>query len=236
MTDEHRERMNTSSDAEQRRRDIAALRDGSNFTQSGGIPPEAFVLGVDLDGVCADYTAAFRHVVAEELGVAPAELGEQQRWDFSEWGVRDRAHFLELHERAVIEQRLFATMPAIEGAADALWRLSDEHGVWIRIITHRLHIKGGHHVAVSDTVQWLDEHNIPFRDICFLGAKPQVGAGLYIDDSPSNIASLRDAGCSTVVFDQPYNRDVDGDRVTSWDECERYVAEAVARWRDSESL
>ncbi|MEZ5167715.1 MAG: hypothetical protein R2695_14985 [Acidimicrobiales bacterium] len=29
-----------------------------------------FVFGVDLDGVVADYTAGFRHVVAEELGVA----------------------------------------------------------------------------------------------------------------------------------------------------------------------
>ena len=33
-----------------------------------------YVLGVDLDGVCGDYTAAFRSVVASELGVDDAEL------------------------------------------------------------------------------------------------------------------------------------------------------------------
>ena len=35
-----------------------------------------FVLGVDLDGVCADHTAAFRRVVALERGV-----DEESPWD-----------------------------------------------------------------------------------------------------------------------------------------------------------
>lgn len=216
------------SNLSRRERDVARLRDGSDLTQSSGLPPEAFVLGVDLDGVCADYTAAFRKVVAEELGVDPSTLGPQTTWDFSGWGIRDRDHFLELHHAAVIDHRMFSWMEAIEGAADALWRLSDECGVWIRVITHRLHVKGGHSVAVSDTCLWLDAHNIPYRDICFLGAKPQVGADLYIDDSPSNIAALRGAGCNAVVFDQPYNRHVDGPRVSGWDECEAYVRGAVS--------
>ena len=33
-----------------------------------------YVLGVDLDGVCGDYTDAFRTVVAEELGCGLEEL------------------------------------------------------------------------------------------------------------------------------------------------------------------
>ena len=76
---------------------------------------------------------------------------------------------------------MFRTMPAIPGAAEALWRLSDA-GVWIRIITHRLCVNWGHAIAVADTVAWLDRTGIPYRDICFLGRKPEVEADVYVDD------------------------------------------------------
>ncbi|MCC5953525.1 MAG: hypothetical protein JJU45_15650 [Acidimicrobiia bacterium] len=181
----------------------------------------SFVLGVDLDGVCADHTAAFRQVVADELGVDPASLGEQTSWSYAEWGIDD-ATFLELHRRAVLEGRMFATMAPIEGAAEVLWRLSDA-GVWIRIVTHRLYANWGHKVAVGDTVQWLDDHGIPYRDLCFLGDKPQVGADVYIDDAPHNVENLRAAGQTVIVFDQPYNRELGGERARTWDDVEEIV-------------
>ncbi len=147
------------------------------------------MLGVDLDGVCGDHTAAFRQVVAAELGVDPASLGPQVAWDYHAWGVDDEA-FLRLHQKAVLEYRMFRTMPPMEGVAEALWSLSDA-GVWIRLITHRLYANWGHQVAVSDTVAWLDEHGIPYRDLCLLGDKPQVEADAYIEDAPHNIEALR---------------------------------------------
>ena len=112
---------------------------------------------------------------------------------------------------AVTEHRLLRELPVIADAADALWRLSDS-GVWIRIITHRLYVNWGHAIAVSDTVTWLDEARIPYRDICFLGAKPEVEADLYIDDGPHNVEALLAGGNEVIVFDQPYNRHVEGVR------------------------
>ena len=106
---------------------------------------------------------------------------------------------------------MFRTMPPVEGVAEALWRLSDA-GVWIRLITHRLYANWGHAVAVGDTVAWLDEVGIPYRDLCFLGRKPEVEADAYVDDAPHNIEELRRAGNTVVVFDQPYNRHLDGPR------------------------
>ena len=50
------------------------------------VPHGNFVLGVDLDGVCADHTGAFRQIVAEELGVDPQSLPEERSWGFEEWG------------------------------------------------------------------------------------------------------------------------------------------------------
>ena len=180
-----------------------------------------FVLGVDLDGVCGDHAEAFRRVVASERGVDPDSLGEQRTWDFTEWDM-DREEFERLHRTAILEHRMFATMPVIPGAAETLWRLSDA-GVWIRLITHRLYANWGHAVAVADTVEWLDRHGIPYRDLCFLGDKPQVEADAYIDDAPHNVVALRDSGAAVLVFSQPYNLEVAGPRAMSWAEVEAWV-------------
>jgi 5'-nucleotidase len=122
---------------------------------------------------------------------------------------------------------MFATMPVIAGAAEALWRLSDAGG-WIRIITHRLYVHWGHAKAIADTATWLDTHRIPYRDLCFLGKKPQVEASAYIDDAPHNVEQLRSAGNTVITFEQPYNRDIDGLRAANWSEVEAIVTELAA--------
>lgn len=184
-----------------------------------------FVLGVDLDEVCGDYTAAFRAVVAADRGIDPEELPLDRSWNFKEWGLTPD-DFMRMHQAAVLEHRIFRTMPVVEGAAESLWRLSDA-GVWIRIITHRLYNNWGHAVAVGDTVAWLDAVGIPYRDLCFLGAKPQVEADCYIDDAPHNVHALRESGAQAIVFDRPYNRGMDGPRATSWAEVEQIVSDQV---------
>lgn len=201
-----------------------------------------FVLCADLDGVVADYENAFRAICATELGRDITELGPQTAWDFNvcDWGITDRDHFYELHNKAVVDHRMFATMSAIEGASDALWRLSDA-GVWVRIVTHRLTVKNTHHVAISDTVSWLQQPRpdgrplIPYRDICFIGDKSEVGGDCFIDDAPHNVAALREAGYTCLVMDTGYNQHVDGPRVHTWVEIEKIVLEAM-RWRDSNPL
>lgn len=191
--------------------------------------PGEFVFGVDLDGVCADYTIGFRAIVAEELGVSEESLPLERSWDFREWGL-DSADFERLHHLAVTERRMFRDLPIIDGCADALWRLSDA-GVWIRIITHRLYVNWGHATAVGDTVGWLDTAGVPYRDICFLGRKPQVEADVYIDDAAHNVVALRETGNPVIVFDQPYNRDLPGPRAADWGEVEDVVMEIASQTR-----
>lgn len=185
-----------------------------------------FVFGVDLDGVCGDYTAAFRDIVADELGVRPETLPLERSWDFSEWGLDDEK-FETLHRHAVTVRRMFRDMPPMPGVADALWRLSDA-GIWIRLITHRLYVNWGHAVAIADTVEWLDRVRIPYRDICFLGAKPEVEADVYVDDGPHNVEALRQSGNTVIVFDAPYNRHLDGPRAATWSEVEDLVLALAA--------
>ncbi len=186
----------------------------------------SFTLGVDLDGVVADHTRRFRDILAEIRGVDPATYPLERSWDFGEWGLAP-GEYADLHRRAVLEFDMFRTMEPIPGAADVLWRLSDA-GVWIRIITHRLYVNWGHEKAVGDTAAWLDANSIPYRDLCFLGAKPEADADAYIDDAPHNVEQLRALGNTTIVFDQPYNRHLDGPRATSWTEVEAIVEQLVA--------
>ena len=185
-----------------------------------------FILGVDLDGVVGDHTYRFREILAELRGIDAETLPLERSWDFAEWGLGpdEYAHY---HRIAVMEHDMFATMPVMPGAAEALWRLSDA-GIWIRIITHRLYVHWGHAKAIGDTAAWLDQHRIPYRDLCFLGAKPQVEADAYIDDAAHNVTALRDAGNTVIVFDQPYNRALAGPRASTWAEVESIVADLAA--------
>ena len=36
-------------------------------------------------------------------------------------------------------------------------------------------------------MEWLDNHDIPFWDLCFMKHKGQVGADIYIEDSPEHV-------------------------------------------------
>jgi len=191
------------------------------------VGPQPFVFGVDLDGVCADYTAGFRDIVAAQLGVAPETLPLDRSWDFREWNFRP-GDFERFHRIAVLQQRMFRTLPVVPGAPEALWRLSDA-GIWIRIITHRLYVNWGHEIAISDTAAWLDTHRLPYRDICFLGAKPEVEADMYVDDAAHNVLGLRELGNNVIVFDQPYNRELAGPRAADWTQVEEIVLDAAAR-------
>ncbi len=175
-----------------------------------------FVLGLDLDGVCGDYTFALRQILAEKRGVSPDELPLEITWNYPEW-LLTQAEYMELHKEAVMRHNIFSNMPVIDGASEALWELSDS-GVWIRIITHRLLFSQGHQQTARDTAEWLDKNNIPYRELCFVGMKTEVGADLYIDDSPKNVNALRGTGKKVVVFEQPYNRHLESPRAKNWDE------------------
>lgn len=187
---------------------------------------DQFIFAVDLDGVVGDHTRRFREIYADLNDIDPEALPLERDWQFSEWGFGPD-DYTRWHRIAVLQHDLFRTMPLMDGAADALWRLSDA-GIWIRIVTHRLYINWGHEKAVGDTAAWLDKHRIPYRDLCFLGAKPQVQADAYVDDAVHNITALRADGNTVITFDQPYNRDLEGLRARDWDEVEEIITDLAA--------
>jgi 5'(3')-deoxyribonucleotidase len=190
----------------------------------------AFVFGVDLDGVVADFYGGLRPIAAEWLGVNIDTLPQRVSWGLTEWGVDDAPGGYErLHRFAVTQRELFSQVPPMAGAPQALRRLSIE-GVRIRIITHRLFIKYFHQVAVSQTIEWLDRHDIPYWDLCFMQQKTAVGADLYIEDSPSNIERLRAEGQKTIVFTNSTNEHLSGPRAHTWEEVVKMVLAEKLAW------
>lgn len=175
-----------------------------------------FVLGVDLDGTCADFYEGLRPIAAEWLGVDVSTLTTEVTWNLPEWGIATApGGYRKLHQFAVTQRELFRVLKPMPGAPQVLRRLSAE-GIRIRIITHRLFIKNFHRVAVQQTVDWLDGHDIPYWDLCFQADKSAVGADLYIEDSPTNVEALRQGGHPTVVFSNSTNRHLPGPRAETW--------------------
>src|SRR5262249_60076939 len=95
-------------------------------------------------------------------------------------------------------------------------RLLSDEGARIQIIPHRLYIHFFRREAVSQTIDWLDDHGIPYWDLCFMKQKEQVGADLYIEDSPENIRTLRGKGLYTICFANSANAAISSPRARSW--------------------
>lgn len=205
-----------------------------------------FILALDIDGTSGDYEDGLRQVVAKMTGVPAAEIGPATDWSFvkSGWPLRDERHFLEAHATAVSEG-LFRTMKPYDGMSQALWDLSDA-GVYVRVLTNRLIVKGHHIQALADTAAWLDvldgperdgvpAQRVPYRDLCFAADKARVDADAYIDDAPHNIEALHAAGKTVIVMHQRYNAHIevpDRMRVRNWQEAKELILELQAE-RDS---
>jgi 5'(3')-deoxyribonucleotidase len=191
---------------------------------------ERFVLGVDLDGTVADFYGGLRPIAAEWLGKPVETLSAEVSYGLPEWGIRPN-EYDELHRFAVTQRGLFRTLAPVPGAGPALRRLAYDHDVRIRIVTHRLYIKYAHQLAVRQTIEWLDQHGIPYWDLCFLRDKGAVGADLYIEDSPPYLEALFQEGRRVIIFTNSTNRAIAGPRVGNWEEAEAQVRAALAEWR-----
>lgn len=180
------------------------------------------VLGVDLDGVCADFYGYMRQIAAEWFEKPLESLPTEVSFGLKEWGVENSERYASMHRFAVTQRNLFRDVKTIAGARKHLRKLSDE-GFRIRIITHRLFIPYFHAKAVQQTIEWLDYNGIPYWDLCFMKEKGAVGADLYVEDSPSNVEALRAEGHYTICFANSTNSHIDGPRAKTWEEVHELV-------------
>ncbi|MDR0760773.1 MAG: 5'-nucleotidase [Treponema sp.] len=189
----------------------------------------SFILGVDLDGVVGDFYGSLRKIAAEWLNKPLDALSVEVDYGLDRWGLVEYGGYPRLHRFAITQRNLFRDMEPIKDAPAVLRKLSAK-GIRIRIITHRLFLKYFHRASITQTVDWLDSYDIPYWDLCFMKDKGAVGAHVYIDDAPSNVISLREQGCHTIVFTNSTNTALPGPRADTWLEVETLVMDALDEW------
>jgi len=190
----------------------------------------SFIFGVDLDGVVGDFYGEIRKIAAEWLNKPIDSLTTEVSYGLKEWGLDELGGYDRLHRFAVTQRNIFGHMEPIRHAPAVLRKLSSK-GIRIRIITHRLFLKYSHAATIKQTIDWLDNYDIPYWDICFMNDKGAVGAHVYIDDTPENVISLRKQDCKTIVFSNSTNRGLPGPRAENWLDVEKLVMEACEEWK-----
>ena len=196
-----------------------------------------FILGLDLDGTCADFYGRMREITATYLSCPIEELPEDVDWSLDAWGIGEDGYDA-LHRYAVTEHKLFETMSPLPGSPEALRSLVAE-GVGVRIITHRLIMPALHAETVRQTVSWLDTNRIPYWDLCFMRQKDDVEADLYVEDSIHNIERLLEVGANVLVMDNPTNRGhifKGAQRASNWSEAGTVIRSHYRFWLDRHQL
>lgn len=195
------------------------------------------ILDVDLDGVCANYSAGLKQYLIDTHQLDPHAHVETNQYTFTKqdgWPFNNTDDYLHAHTNAE-RHHLYRHLPMIEHANTGLKRLA-ENGVHIRIVTHRLFVSHMHRLVISDTAHWLDAHDIPYMSLCFTSLKDTLHATAHIDDAPHNIETLIKQREHVVVFDQPYNRDIKDDvdktlRMCDWSDASvDKLLEQLHRW------
>lgn len=192
------------------------------------------IIGLDLDGTTVKYNAALADHIIKQLGLVltPEERAlafpDPDTYNFTNWKyVPDFAAFKKFHTQAV-EDGIYRDLQLIEGADEFLWKLS-EAGHHIRVITSRF-VKGGQHQkVVTDTSYSLENLHIPYKDLMFTARKTDIFADVYVDDSPDNILSFQRANRPYIIFDQVYNRDLEGPRVTNWADAYKLILDMASQ-------
>jgi 5'(3')-deoxyribonucleotidase len=180
-------------------------------------------LGIDLDGVVADFNVGWMERYNREFGTR-LHHSQVVMWD----GLQSLTHFGSMDEfwqwARSGPQSIFRDLPLIEGALEAMQRLAGDHRIVI--------VSSKFDWAIPDTLAWLSEHRVPAREIHFVWDKTAVPCDVYLEDAPHNLEALveRRPGSLVCRMVRPWNRPVPGAHdVADWAEFEAAVGELAGR-------
>ncbi len=162
-------------------------------------------IGVDLDGVVANFTKGWTKYYEEEFGKKILEE------DITGWGLSTPlTHFkedLDFWEWAkdINGSSIFRNLEVYKGSVETLNELS----------------KSGHEIvilsskpwwSIHDTLIWLGENKIPTKEIHFIEDKWTVDCEVYIDDAPYQLENFKEKAPEKKIirYVRSYNKPLDG--------------------------
>jgi 5'(3')-deoxyribonucleotidase len=157
-------------------------------------------LGIDLDGVIADFNAGWIERYNAQFGtdLMPEHV---DIWD----APTLLTHFTDMREfwswarTAGGGASIFRILQPYHGAIEALHDLAGRHDVVILTTKPTF--------AIHDTFEWLAEHRVPTREVHIVDDKTTVVCDLYLDDADHNLSALVASHPAATVcrFVRPWN-------------------------------
>lgn len=162
-------------------------------------------LGIDLDGVVANFTKGWMDFYNRDFGT-DLVVDDSRRWN----DLVDLTHFTNIGEfwrwSSDLDGRsVFWHLEPFPGAIEALQDLHDE-GHEIVVVTTKPRF------AVGDTYEWIERHDLPADEVHILEDKWLVECDVYLDDGPHILPKLvRHRPQSTICrYVRPWNTPVEG--------------------------
>lgn len=176
-------------------------------------------LGIDLDGVVADFNGGWIRFYNEEFD-ANVGLHDVDHWD----GIPDATHFSSMREfwewaRHLDGASLFRHLDTYPGAVETMWELAKQRHQ-IVILTSKPFW------ATHDTYAWIAEKGLPTREVHILDDKWRVECDVYLDDAPHNVVDIHyhRPEAAMVRYIRPWNSYVPGTHsIATWTEFQVFV-------------
>jgi 5'(3')-deoxyribonucleotidase len=158
-------------------------------------------VGVDVDGVLADFTTPVLTIVGEMLA-RKVSINDLPSWDIDELLPEDQRDDL---WKKVGDSRLCRNLNPLPGAQEGLKMLQDKVEIFA-VTSYLSHAE----TWVTDRDAWLKEHfNIDNKHIVHTKSKHVFSGKMLIDDKPQNILDWTEEWGHTfaipVLWTQPYN-------------------------------
>ena len=193
-------------------------------------------VGIDLDGVVADYLQGVIPLMKEYYGLDPDF--NRTAYSIEElFGITSENRPQGMRKVLYEELHLFRSLPKLEKNIEQLTVLLKDAEKKVYFMTAR----GGSHVVREDTIYWLTSRGFQFDDVFHTKDKAefckQARIHVMYEDEIGQLLSLQAAGIDTVIRNQPWNIDLPEDpnlltrkkgkqfRVNNWQEAYNQIRE-----------
>ena len=160
-------------------------------------------VGWDLDGVCYDFTGAFRRLLENNFGYESSFFPETITWDHyqNHWGLLPD-DFYGFCKQGAAFHSFYSGGDVIPGAVEAMRSISERGGRNIVISAREWAVSDG---VYEITENWLRDNGFLFDELYLSHDKTLVPTDFFIEDNPHNVDMLRRSGSKAYLYSQPWN-------------------------------